>query len=310
MKIHFRSYISSKTSLIEVFVEFWMLLRSKSWTKVYRTYWTYNVWIQKISVTWYIFVFLKHILLFSDFWTSYRFDRGMIGYGNTSTPNLHKSTSEPVNITQASHFPSSNLPIARIMPSSKSMQQFSNISESPNTCSPVSTLERSNPQSLDSIPESASSCEKNPVQFRTGNENLNKLAQSENSEMCSKCQARRRVDQTRSKREFNLRQEIQVKKSRSFERSMPNTHPRTPSKCNSNLYFTTSIELLNNSENQYFHSNLSDKMSDYEDIWKHSAAATPVPSVKMVRGKRLFTAAFSYFGSDITQCREVCRTCV
>ena len=228
-------------------------------------------------------MFHKHILLFSDFWTSYRFDRGMIGYANTSTPNLHKSTSEPVNITQASHFPSSNLPIARIMPSSKSMQQFSNISESPNTCSPVSTLERSNPQSLDSIPESASSCEKNPVQFRSGNENLNKVAQSENSEMCSKCLARRRVDQTRSKESLPSSGNSS-EKSRSFERSMPNTHPRTPSKCNSNLYFTTSIELLNNSENQYFHSNLSDKMSDYEDIWKHSAAATPVPSVKMYPG--------------------------
>ncbi|XP_056021245.1 uncharacterized protein LOC130054716 isoform X3 [Ostrea edulis] len=49
------------------------------------------------------------------------------------------------------------------------------------------------------------------------------------------------------------------------------------------LYFTTSLDLLNiPEENQYFKSNLSDKMSDYEDIWRHSISShsilSPVPS--------------------------------
>lgn len=49
------------------------------------------------------------------------------------------------------------------------------------------------------------------------------------------------------------------------------------------LYFTTSLDLLNiPEENQYFKSNLSDKMSDYEDIWRHSVSShgllSPPPS--------------------------------
>ncbi|XP_022332135.2 protein sprint-like isoform X3 [Crassostrea virginica] len=49
------------------------------------------------------------------------------------------------------------------------------------------------------------------------------------------------------------------------------------------LYFTTSLDLLNiPEENQYFKSNLSDKMSDYEDIWRHSVSShsmlSPTPS--------------------------------
>ncbi|XP_060062844.1 uncharacterized protein LOC132543369 [Ylistrum balloti] len=63
------------------------------------------------------------------------------------------------------------------------------------------------------------------------------------------------------------------------ESPMSHTHPKpTPRK--SNLYCTTSLDLLQLPENQYFKSNLSDKMSDYEDIWKNSTAPTPVPSVK------------------------------
>ncbi|XP_021359984.1 uncharacterized protein LOC110454668 isoform X2 [Mizuhopecten yessoensis] len=63
------------------------------------------------------------------------------------------------------------------------------------------------------------------------------------------------------------------------ESPLSHTHPKpTPHK--SNLYCTTSLDLLQLPENQYFKSSLSDKMSDYEDIWKNSTAPTPVPSVK------------------------------
>ncbi|XP_069118363.1 protein sprint-like isoform X2 [Argopecten irradians] len=63
------------------------------------------------------------------------------------------------------------------------------------------------------------------------------------------------------------------------ESPLSQTHPK-PKSHKSNLYCTTSLDLLQLPENQYFKSNLSDKMSDYEDIWKNSTAPTPVPSLK------------------------------
>ena len=54
-----------------------------------------------------------------------------------------------------------------------------------------------------------------------------------------------------------------------------NTHPQinvTVKEQKSNLYSSTSIDLL--TVHQYFRSNLSDKLSDYEDVWKIS------PSIK------------------------------
>ena len=40
-----------------------------------------------------------------------------------------------------------------------------------------------------------------------------------------------------------------------------------------NLYFTTNLNLLEIPENTYFTSNLSDRLSDYEDIWRTSSCA-------------------------------------
>ena len=53
-----------------------------------------------------------------------------------------------------------------------------------------------------------------------------------------------------------------------------------PKKGKSNLYFTTSIDLVNLPENTYFTSNLSDKLSDYEDIWKTNSSVYGVSSFK------------------------------
>ena len=53
-----------------------------------------------------------------------------------------------------------------------------------------------------------------------------------------------------------------------------------PKKGKSNLYSTTSIDLLNLPENTYFTSNLSDKLSDYEDIWKTNGSVYGVGSVQ------------------------------
>ncbi|BFZ11807.1 hypothetical protein BsWGS_14845 [Bradybaena similaris] len=43
-----------------------------------------------------------------------------------------------------------------------------------------------------------------------------------------------------------------------------------------NLYFTTNLDLLELPENSYFTSNLSDRMSDYEDIWRNSCSECDV----------------------------------
>ncbi|CAG5124874.1 unnamed protein product, partial [Candidula unifasciata] len=48
------------------------------------------------------------------------------------------------------------------------------------------------------------------------------------------------------------------------------THPGSVPQFKSNLYFTTNLDLLNIPENSYFMSSLSDKLSDYEDIWRSS----------------------------------------
>ena len=53
-----------------------------------------------------------------------------------------------------------------------------------------------------------------------------------------------------------------------------------PKKGKSNLYFTTSIDLLHLPENTYFTSNLSDKLSDYEDIWKTNSSVYGIGSVQ------------------------------
>ena len=53
-----------------------------------------------------------------------------------------------------------------------------------------------------------------------------------------------------------------------------------PKKGKSNLYFTTSIDLLNLPQDTYFTSNLSDKLSDYEDIWKTTGSVYGVGSVQ------------------------------
>ncbi|XP_050407015.2 protein sprint isoform X2 [Patella vulgata] len=50
------------------------------------------------------------------------------------------------------------------------------------------------------------------------------------------------------------------------------THPPVSKKNKSNLYFSTSLDLVNIPETTYFKSSLSDKLSDYEDIWKNSVS--------------------------------------
>ncbi|XP_041351460.1 uncharacterized protein LOC121370362 [Gigantopelta aegis] len=52
------------------------------------------------------------------------------------------------------------------------------------------------------------------------------------------------------------------------------THPRVSERGKSSLHYTTSLDLLHIPEQSYFRSDLSDKMSDYEDIWKNNLSET------------------------------------
>ncbi|XP_059162197.1 uncharacterized protein LOC131945184 isoform X2 [Physella acuta] len=67
------------------------------------------------------------------------------------------------------------------------------------------------------------------------------------------------------------------------------TPPRTtPPKSKTNLYFTTNLGLLEIPENSYYTSNLSDKLSDYEDIWRTSCCESDADknNTKMIHDPR------------------------
>lgn len=65
------------------------------------------------------------------------------------------------------------------------------------------------------------------------------------------------------------------------------THPGSVPKLKSNLYFTTNLGLLEIPENSYFTSNLSDKLSDYEDVWRNSCCESDADkNLKMIRDPR------------------------
>lgn len=71
------------------------------------------------------------------------------------------------------------------------------------------------------------------------------------------------------------------------------THPGSVPQFRSNLYFTTNLDLLNIPENSYFMSNLSDKLSDYEDIWRNSSCEGDADrkSTKMIHDPRVILDA-------------------
>ncbi|CAG2232863.1 RIN2_3 [Mytilus edulis] len=208
-------------------------------------------------------------LLGQDFWTSYRFDKGsnlslsFQGSNNSlSTPMrcepLHKSRSEPINITSAKHYKKQRLG------QSLSTQCFKE---------PLSS------QSEESLTGSHTNIHQNssPVKFHLNRDGtvvsspnihhsaLGRRKTSEGS-ICEKCQSNKQMDDNWSS-------------GNSSDGVNSKTHPRV-SKQKSNLYFTTSLDLLNIPDNQYFKSSLSDKMSDYEDVWRSSSCATPISSVQ------------------------------
>ncbi|XP_035827670.1 uncharacterized protein LOC101853809 [Aplysia californica] len=63
------------------------------------------------------------------------------------------------------------------------------------------------------------------------------------------------------------------------------THPKVEApKVKSNLYFTTNLGLMQAAESNYFSSSLSDRLSDYEDIWRNSIAEVDPRTAMELRG--------------------------
>lgn len=217
---------------------------------------------------------MQFISLFSDFWTSYRFDKGsnlslsFQGSNNSlcspqRNESLHKSKSEPINITSAKHFKKQRLG------SSKSFQCFKE---------PISS------HSEESLSETGSNPnlhdKSSPISFHLNRDgevvsvpNIYPSSQeklSRKGSLCEMCQS------NLSNRDSDDNWSSGGSSGGAYR---SRTHPRPVTKQKSNLYFTTSLDLFNIPDNQYFKSNLSDKMSDYEDVWRSSSCATPISSV-------------------------------
>lgn len=217
---------------------------------------------------------------FADFWTSYRFDKGsnlslsFKGSNNSlmlspkSEPQcLHKSKSEPINITNAKHFKKHKLGTSlssRLFKETISSHSDESLSGSdcnvPLKSSSVAFHLNHDRRVVSSprIHPSTSSSITTPVEHK--------------DYICEMCQSN--IHMTNKQLDDNW------SSGNSSDNFTAKTHPRPSAKQKSNLYFTTSLDLLNIPENQYYKSNLSDKMSDYEDVWRSSTCATPISSVK------------------------------
>ena len=84
----------------------------------------------------------------------------------------------------------------------------------------------------------------------------------------------------------NVQKDVDLNLTKRKSKSVINRDPKPmvpyakPKKGKSNLYFTTSIDLVNLPQDTYFTSNLSDKLSDYEDIWKTTGSVYGVGRVQ------------------------------
>ena len=84
----------------------------------------------------------------------------------------------------------------------------------------------------------------------------------------------------------NVQKDVDLNLLKRKSKSVINRDPKPmvpyakPKKGKSNLYFTTPIDLVNMPQDTYFTSNLSDKLSDYEDIWKTTGSVYGVGSVQ------------------------------
>lgn len=225
-------------------------------------------------------------LLGQDFWTSYRFDKGsnlslsFQGSNNSLTvppkiesQGLHKSKSEPINILNAKHFKKRRLGASLSSQHFKepiSSQSEESLSDSdPSVSQPVKSSSVTFHLSHDGRIVSAPKIQHSASSGGIPNEQKDKI--------CEMCQSNIHMS--------NRQVDDNASTGSSSNDFTSKTHPRPTIKQKSNLYFTTSLDLLNIPENQYFKSNLSDKMSDYEDVWRSSACATPMSSVN-VKAKR------------------------
>ncbi|KAJ8308479.1 hypothetical protein KUTeg_013353 [Tegillarca granosa] len=216
-------------------------------------------------------VSLSH--LGQDLWTSSKFEKGSISNLSSTSGNvhaaLHKSVSEPINITNACKLSQSNHSIPVTLPSPL-VQNLSNTSTTDTGSQVDGHSSSKSSHSVDSLLNRVGNC--NVPLHLSKSKSDSAFSMHEGSALCEMCGSK--ISSSSQSRTVS-----QASSVNSGENSRSNSS-HSSLKNKSTLYFTTPIELLHIPENQYFKSELSDKMSDYEDIWRSSAAHTPMSSMK------------------------------
>ncbi|KAK3595982.1 hypothetical protein CHS0354_032496 [Potamilus streckersoni] len=206
-------------------------------------------------------------MLGQDFWTTPRFggSRSSSKASLCSASAIHKSVSEPINFASSKIGSQENLPPNN--PPSKSVIDFS------------SYLIQNRKERAKSIPSEP----------HGSNENIHSDA-CEISKSAEDIKSRAVKLESAHSDSVLLHRDLNSSTPDSGStKSAPHNHKcSVPHKSRStDLYFTTPIGLLTLPENTYFTSNLSDKLSDYEDIWKNSNSQPSSLSVQAEIASRL-----------------------
>ncbi|XP_071078519.1 protein sprint-like isoform X3 [Haliotis cracherodii] len=210
-------------------------------------------------------------LLGQDFWQS-RISRHNSSDSLAGTPVLHKSCSEPINITRpTSSFPPELPAKVKNAAPSASLGDFSKF-----------MIDRKHARIAEEAPPVPAMMEESSSRVTV-----------ETDVGC--CPPPDRVPAPPSGDESEVSHHLHGYREQVDLKS--HTHPRASDKGKSSLYFTTSLDLLHIPETSYFRSSLEDKMSDYEDIWKNSVCESD--SVKNNMKCNMWTQTQEEHGQDI-----------
>ncbi|XP_067659967.1 protein sprint-like isoform X2 [Haliotis asinina] len=212
-------------------------------------------------------------LLGQDFWQS-PVSRHNSSDSLAGTPVLHKSSSEPINITRpTSSFPPELPAKVKSAVPSASLGDFSKF-----------IIDQKHARIAQETP---------PIPAKMG-EGTSVETSEKDRECCSHQDPVPALSKP-SGNDSEASPHLHASKEQVSKRS--HTHPRSSDKGKSSLYFTTSLDLLHIPETSYFRSSLEDKMSDYEDIWKNSMCESD--SIKNNMKCNMWTQTQDGFGQDI-----------
>ena len=175
---------------------------------------------------------------------------------------LQKSCSEPINITVPSH--NKQPPVDMVSSTtSQSLNDFSKFMKKHITTQPSMDAPQLPPRTHNHI---------KLVHGDIANVVSHKFEESENRVHVTHTTLVNGGEQIPEHTEFVSQHKLKGYKEQVDLKSQ--THPRVTERGKFSHHFTTSLDLLHIPEQSYFRSDLSDKMSDYEDIWKNSLSET------------------------------------